>query len=934
MGWMRRWCVRVLWSFLAGFGACAELPELVPGTCGNGALDPGEDCDTVVDSRLGRSLSCGAPSGLPSDCRYLCGRLDEECPESWACGADGICRYPSGVYGAPRASLISRASQAALGDANGDGRADLILRRAGTVSVFSGRPDGSFSPQSVWTTASHRGDFAVANVDRDGRSDLVVPVASRNFEDAARLGLQSLRGAPGGRFFSDVFACTTVTYPEDGAVFFLPLRSEADTGGQKLVQVRESPSLSGDSSELSIFFREEACQTEEATQAQDGTGLRLAGSLTPPSLGEFARFEAPNGSLGMLALPLEDSVQVITTTTSCGRLDPSPCVLSLAPLAKVSLPTELSGVGGTWLDDLNADGLPDLVVVVRPRALAVALGIEGGGFEPSARIDARFDALGAIPEARGVPRECATRRPPILVARDLNGDNRADFVTPSGVFVSTASGALEATVLRTRGDAWQEAVVGDFNRDGFLDIVASLALLERSCRPADSLDVLTGDGRGGFSLARIEGLTAPSMLRAGDLDGDRIDDLALIEVLSDSASVVALYGGPGSVLAERVRVGTFQNVEQLSLFRDAEGDPLTSDRSVADLVVVWRPDPQTRTRSLSVLTGATNRGFLAPLTLAASSRGLGRAQLSIASGALGAEKTRYDDVWAGTGEELWVILGDPVQDGQPGLRSSNKVVMSKTELPPALADFRLECAHWSIASDDGLVVGLDQFVRDDEPHVSVEPARPPCVAGSEPSQMVVARATVAEGEVNVEAAALVLEEGACPRDVVLTDFDQSGTSDIVLTFTRGAGAVCQEDGVLVYWNPDFAVEDGITRLDIGADNPTEVVSDRGQASTAAAVLNADCTPDVELATYAQTDSNERVGMISWGKLSAERGFISHGSVMDQAFGVGFDVRLLAGDVNGDGLDDLVTVHEREALVHLAVPQDDARAAVRGQPCEP
>src|SRR4028119_2046392 len=79
-------------------GACARLPELAVGACGNGVVEAGEDCDTFASE----GLSCRARGELNA-CRFACSRQgggpESACPAGWGCGVDdGICRAPSGTF--------------------------------------------------------------------------------------------------------------------------------------------------------------------------------------------------------------------------------------------------------------------------------------------------------------------------------------------------------------------------------------------------------------------------------------------------------------------------------------------------------------------------------------------------------------------------------------------------------------------------------------------------------------------------------------------------------------------------------------------------------------------------------------------------------------------------------------------------------------------
>jgi FG-GAP-like repeat len=85
----------------------------------------------------------------------------------------GQVTYPTGpAAGGP--------SSVAFGDLNGDGRLDLAVANAqvnmpsNAVSVLFGNGDGTMQPRAMYATGSQPAAVAIADVNEDGRPDLVV----------------------------------------------------------------------------------------------------------------------------------------------------------------------------------------------------------------------------------------------------------------------------------------------------------------------------------------------------------------------------------------------------------------------------------------------------------------------------------------------------------------------------------------------------------------------------------------------------------------------------------------------------------------------------------------------------------------------------------------------------------------------------------------
>jgi hypothetical protein len=168
--------------------------------------------------------------------------------------------------------------------------------------------------------------------------------------------------------------------------------------------------------------------------------------------------------------------------------------------------------------DLDADGVPDLVVGSLSSASAVTFRGDGSG---------RFSRAGEL-EGRSAPTA--------LAVADLNRDGALDVVLASEgveVFLGEGRGTF-ARLSRslTVGPSPSSLALADFNADGAVDI----AVADRS---ADSVAVLVGDGLGGFGQVPGHAVgSRPTGLVVADFNADGLQDVATVDSAQDRLQVL------------------------------------------------------------------------------------------------------------------------------------------------------------------------------------------------------------------------------------------------------------------------------------------------------------------------------------------------------------------------------------------------------------
>src|SRR5205823_4462400 len=180
--------------------------------------------------------------------------------------------------------------------------------------------------------------------------------------------------------------------------------------------------------------------------------------------------------------------------------------------------------------DLNNDGNADLVVTDGERSAYVALGNGDGTFGAFSRIQLGNDPLG-------------------IVIGDFNRDGILDLAvaifgpeTSSNgkvaILIGVGDGSFEPPVLYDLTHNGVRLVTTDLNHDGKLDLAVAV-------QHGKSLAILLGNGDGTFQPAVTSVPGSSSDIAAADFDGDGNVDLALVAFL-DSQVRVVLGNGDGT----------------------------------------------------------------------------------------------------------------------------------------------------------------------------------------------------------------------------------------------------------------------------------------------------------------------------------------------------------------------------------------------------
>jgi uncharacterized protein (TIGR03437 family) len=443
----------------------------------------------------------------------------------------------------------------AVADLNGDHKLDAAISSSGKISAFLGNGDGTFQPERTLFTGNTNSPLAIADLNGDGKPDLVFTSP----EPAAEVAL----GAGDGTFG------TPTKYP----IGWGDSLAIADMNGDGFPDIVSSgfTILFGDGHggfpKRADYWQEVTGNIILADFDGDGkpdiiVGTGTAGALTGPSImvlfaGGNGAFRGPPISL-VSGLPSNNSYahnQVADDFDGDGNLD---LLVQLADRVNV-----LKGIGdGTFRQtfqyipasgyptsiaaaDFNQDGKLDIVVSIADASTARTEVLLGNG-------DGTFQAPLAVTSPC-----CVTA----LAVADINGDGKPDVAvllhnSSPGVasdrlltYLGTGSGTFAAPLASIAGTYPSALAVGDFNRDGKLDVVVAYqGDISTVPPPGGGLSILFGKGDGTFAAPVPISLgidkPQPAGLVAADWNGDGQLDLAV--TLNNGTLLVLLGRGNGT----------------------------------------------------------------------------------------------------------------------------------------------------------------------------------------------------------------------------------------------------------------------------------------------------------------------------------------------------------------------------------------------------
>ncbi len=440
----------------------------------------------------------------------------------------------------------------AVADMNGDGKPDLIVTHLAdfTVGIRYGNGDGTFGAETTTlTTGQGPYSVAVADLDGDGRNDLVV---TNYFDGTVSVFLQNTDGT-----FKPAVAYQTGVLPFSVTV------ADLDNNGLPDLIVADSYDNT-----ISVLLGYGSGQFAARTTYSVGTKPEFIAAADLNHDGYLDLVVSNNSS---------NNVSVLLNNGPADNAADAGTFQSSTPLVTGNAPGQVA------LADLDGDGNPDLIVAdTADSNVDVILGNSNGTFQSQQHTF----ATGASPYAMAVA--------------DLNSDGKLDVVTGNAtsntisVLLGNGNGGFSAQTVAATGNVPIAVAVSDVNRDGTPDVVVSNL-------GANSVSVLANDGSGMFRPQNIiaSGAT-PLSLTMADVNSDGKPDLIVANTFMGTVTIELSNGD-----------GTFQTLTPLAVgvlpFSVAAAD-LDGDGHL-DLILTDAVTDNSLFGSLTVLWGIGNGTF-------------------------------------------------------------------------------------------------------------------------------------------------------------------------------------------------------------------------------------------------------------------------------------------------------------------------------------
>ncbi len=263
--------------------------------------------------------------------------------------------------------------------------------------------------------------------------------------------------------------------------------------------------------------------------------------------------------------------------------------------------------------DFDRDGRIDLAAVNNnATSIQIWRGDGTGGFAPGTPL-----TTGPNPQGMSVA--------------DFNGDGVADVVVCNfgadnvGVYLGLPAGGFASPTILSPGFGPRATLAGDINGDGFTDLLVTLSRVSGVGQAA----LYLGNGSGGFTLQPLVYTgPVPNTVAAGDFNQDGFLDVVTVNLTGNTVSVLQNTGG-AFLLGTKVPLpsGAFpQGVVAADLNNDGKADVASANQSPNTVTIMYGdgqggfptpgPTPRTGTTPYSIVADDYNHDGLIDMVTA------------------------------------------------------------------------------------------------------------------------------------------------------------------------------------------------------------------------------------------------------------------------------------------------------------------------------
>ncbi len=425
-------------------------------------------------------------------------------------------------------------SSVAIGDLDGDGKADLVVANylSNTVSVYRNTStsgsvgSGSFATKVDFTTGLYSRFVAIGDLDGDGKADLLV--ANSNSNSVSVLRNTSASGSIDAGSFASKVDFATGTYPYSVAIGDLDGDGKADLAVANL-----------NSNSVSVFRNTSSSGSIEVGSFASKVDFTTGSSPNSVAIGDLdgdgkADLAVANGG--------SNTVSVFRNTSSSGSIEAG------------SFATKVDFTTGSYpryvaIGDLDGDGEADLVVTnYSSNSVSVFRNTSTSGSIVNGSFATKVDfTTGTHPSS--------------VAIGDLDGDGKADLAVTNynsnsvSVFRNTSSsgsidaGSFASKVGFTTGSTPNSVAIGDLDGDGKADLAVT------NVGP-NSLSVL----RNTSNNADLSALTLSNGTLSTSFDASTITYTADVPNTTTSLTVTPTQADANASIQVRVNGGTYATV--------------------------------------------------------------------------------------------------------------------------------------------------------------------------------------------------------------------------------------------------------------------------------------------------------------------------------------------------------------------------------------